>query len=136
MEFFEPYSHALAAMSGYALLMFVLTYLSVFGRGEDMRTASGAVKRDYANPMYRRGRAHANAVETAGPFLLATCAGILTGAAPFWVNALASTFLVARILMALVHIGTTNQPARSAFWGISIVCVLALAVLGLLAAFT
>jgi len=135
MDMFAAYSHALAAMSGYALLMIVLTALSVVGRGDDQRTASGAVKRDYANPVYRRARAQANAVESAGPFVLATVAAILAGAAPFWVNLLAALFLVARIAMAAVHIGTENQPARSAFWSISMICVLALGVLGLFAAF-
>ncbi|MEL7100432.1 MAG: MAPEG family protein [Pseudomonadota bacterium] len=134
MESFAQYSHAVAAMAGFALLMTVLTALSVVGRGDDQRTASGAVRRDYANPVYRRGRALANAVESAGPFALATTAAILAGASPFWVNVLASAFLVARILMAAIHIGTTNQPMRSLFWTVGMVCVIALAVLAVIAA--
>lgn len=135
MEAFAEYGHAIASLAGFALLMTVLTALSVVGRSEDERTASGAVKRDYENPVYRRSRALANAVESAAPFALATVAAILAGASPFWVNVLASVFLVARIAMAAVHIGTTIQPLRSLFWMVGMVCVLALAVLGVVAAF-
>ncbi|MEO0939638.1 MAG: MAPEG family protein [Pseudomonadota bacterium] len=134
MEAFAEYGHAIAALAGFALLMTVLTALSVVGRGEDQRTASGAVKRDYANPVYRRSRALGNAVESAAPFAMATLAAILAGASPFWVNVLASTFLAARVLMAVVHIGTTIEPLRSIFWTVGMVCVIALAVLGVLAA--
>ena len=135
MEAFTQYGHALAALAGFALLMTVLIALSVVGRGDDQRTASGAVKRDYDNPVYRRGRALANAVESAAPFSMATIAAILAGASPFWVNLLASVFLIARIAMAAVHIGTTIQPLRSLLWTVGMVCVIALAVLGVIAAF-
>ena len=76
-----------------------------------------------------------NAVETSGPFVAATVAAILIGASPFWVNLFASVFLTARIVMACVHIGTTNQPMRSLFWSISMLCVLALAVMAIWRAF-
>ncbi len=129
------YSHAIASLGGYAVLMIVLTGLSASGRTDEMRCDCGQVKRDYANAMYRKGRAHANAVESAGPFIAAVVAAIMMGAAPFWVNLFASVFLAARIVMACVHIGTTNQPMRSLFWAISMVCVLALAVMAIWGAF-
>ena len=59
----------------------------------------------------------------------------MMGAAPIWVNLFASVFLVARIVMAFVHLGTTNQPMRSLFWSISMLCVLALAVMAIWRAF-
>jgi uncharacterized MAPEG superfamily protein len=127
----ELYSHAIAALGGYAALMFVLTALSAMGRVDDLRCDCGQVKRDYANAVYRKGRAHANAVESAGPFIAALVAAILIGVAPFWVNLFASVFLTARVVMAFVHIGTTNQPLRSLFWSISMLCVLALAVMAI-----
>lgn len=129
------YSHAIASLGGYAILMIVLTALSAAGRSDDERALCGQVKRDYANPTYRKARAHANAVESAGPFIAAVVAAIMMGAAPFWVNLFASVFLTARIVMAYVHIGTTNQPMRSVFWTISMLCVLALAVMAIWGAF-
>ncbi|UOA27631.1 MAPEG family protein [Pseudosulfitobacter sp. DSM 107133] len=131
----ELYSHAIASMGGYAVLMIVLTALSATGRTDAMRCDCGQVKRDYANAMYRKGRAHANAVESAGPFIAAVVAAILMGASPFWVNLLASVFLTARIVMAYVHIATTNQPMRSLFWSISMLSVLALAIMAIWEAF-
>jgi uncharacterized MAPEG superfamily protein len=131
----ELYSHAIASMGGYAVLMIVLTALSATGRTDAMRCDCGQVKRDYANAMYRKGRAHANAVESAGPFIAAVVAAILMGASPFWVNLFASVFLTARIVMAYVHIATTNQPMRSLFWSISMLSVLALAIMAIWEAF-
>ena len=135
MEQFSEYGHALASMAGFALLLVVLSAMSVSGRSSDQRCDCGLVKRDYSNVVYRRGRAFMNAVETTGPFMLALGAAMLTGANPFWVNLLASLFLLARIAVAAVHIGTTNQSARSALWSVSILCVLGLAGLGFVSAF-
>lgn len=135
MDGFEVYSHALAALSGFALLMIVLGALSTVGRSADNRCACGQVKRDYSDPAYRRGRAFANAIEIAGPFAMATLVAILTGSNPFWVNLFASVFLLTRIAMAIVHIRTEIQPLRSVFWAIGTVCVAALAVIGLIGAF-
>ena len=132
---FAPYAHALAALAGWALLMMVLMGLSVRGTPR-AKTESGHPVRDYADPFYRRSRAYLNAVETAGPFVAVTVAAILTGAPPFWVNLLASVFLVARIVMAIVHIRTENQPLRSACFAAGFFCVMGLAALALVGAFT
>src|SRR6056297_584799 len=100
---FNPYSHALAALALWAILMTILGMLSVIGAPK-ARTESGLPVRDYSDPAYRRHRAFQNAIETTGPFVAATLAAILTGGSPFWVNLLASVFLAARIAMAAVHI--------------------------------
>ncbi|KIT15811.1 MAPEG family protein [Jannaschia aquimarina] len=130
----EAYSHALAAMAGWAILMVVLTIFSVAGTPK-ARTESGHPVRDYSDPAYRRHRALQNAMETTGPFLAALLAAMLTGAAPFWVNLFASVFLVARIAMAVIHIATEIQPLRSAAWMVASICVLALALMAGWAAF-
>lgn len=136
MDGFEVYSHALAALAGYALLMVVLGALSTVGRSSDNRTESGHIKRNYSDPVYRRGRAFMNAIETAGPFSMALMAAILTGSNPFWVNLFASVFLLSRIAMAIVHIRTEIQSLRSAFWAIGTICVAALCVIGVIGAFS
>ncbi len=131
----EIYAHAIASLGGYAVLMIVLTVFSVAGRSDDERALCGQVKRDYANPTYRKARAHANAVESAGPFIAAVVAAILMGANPFWVNLFGSVFLAARVAMAVVHIGTTNQPIRSLFWSVGMLCTVFLAIMAIWGAF-
>lgn len=135
MEAFDAYSHAIASLAIWTLIVTVLAGLSTAGRTPENRCACGKPKRDYSNVVYRRERAFANAVENSGPFIAATLAAILAGAAPFWVNLLASVFIVSRIVMALVHIRTENQPARSAAFVVGWLCMLVLAVMALFAAF-
>ncbi|PWJ12478.1 MAPEG family protein [Jannaschia seohaensis] len=129
---FEPYSHALVALALWAVLMVGLSMLSVSGAPK-AKTESGHPVRDYSDPAYRRHRAFQNAIETSGPFVAALLAAILTGASAFWVNLFASLFLVARIAMVAVHVGTENQPMRSTFWLAGTVCVLAMAALAVIA---
>ncbi|WP_179378461.1 MAPEG family protein [Jannaschia marina] len=133
-EALAPYAHALAALGGWAIVMLVLIPVSVAGKPRG-RTESGHPVRDYSDPAYRRSRAFRNAIEITGPFVAATLAAILVGASPFWVNLLASLFLVSRIAMAAVHIGTENQTARSACWFVGLLCCLGLALLAVFGAF-
>ncbi len=134
MQAFDAYSHALASFGGFALLLIVLSALSTIGRNAENRTASGAVKRDYDDVVYRRGRAFMNAVEAGTPFVAATLGAILVGASPFFVNLLATVFLLARVATAFVHIRTTNQTLRSATWAVGVICVVILAVMTILGA--
>ncbi len=135
MENFAEYSHAIASLALWSLLSLVLGMMSTIGRKAENRCACGQTKRDYSDVVYRRGRAFANAIEMTGPFVAATLAAVLSGAAPFWVNVFASVFVVSRIAMAAIHIGTENQPMRSAAWMIGWICVIALAVMAVWAAF-
>lgn len=113
MEIFEPYAHAIAALAIWGLFVQALAMVSIVGRTDADRCACGTVKRDYANPVYRRGRAFENAREASVLFISATVAAILAGANPLLVNVLASVFLIGRFVMAFVHIRTENQNLRS-----------------------
>ena len=122
------YGTALVALAAWAVLMPVLAIVAVATPyGE--RAPSGYPARNYDDRGYRAHRAQQNAIEASGPFVAACAAAILAGAAPFWVNLLAALFIVARIATAAVHIGTVNQPARSATWTVGIACTLALAIM-------
>ncbi|MBB3993726.1 putative MAPEG superfamily protein [Sulfitobacter undariae] len=132
---FEAYNHAIAALALWAVLVSVLAGYSTTGRTAEKRCDCGKPKRDYSDPAYRRERAFMNAVENSGPFIAVTVAAILVGAAPFWVNLFASLFIAARVAMAIVHIATVNQPARSLFFAFGLLMIAAQAVLVLLAAF-
>jgi uncharacterized MAPEG superfamily protein len=129
----DPYAHAVAALAIWVLLMAALLVGSVVG-GPRARTRSGLPVRDYSDPAYRRDRAFRNAIETSGMFVAAIVAAILAGAPPFWVNLAASVFVVARVAMAIVHVFTEIQPLRSAFWSVGALCILALALMGLVGA--
>lgn len=134
MEYFDAYSHAIASLALWSVICLVLGAVSTQGRTAENRCACGQPKRDYSDVVYRRGRAFANAIEMNGPFIAATVAGILAGAAPFWVNLLASIFIVSRIAMAVVHIKTENQPMRSVAWAIGMFCVFIMALMAAWAA--
>ena len=135
MEIFAAYSHALASLALWGVMVSVLGALSTRGRSAENRCDCGKPKRNYDDPVYRSERAFMNAVETSGPFICVAVAAVLLGASPFWVNLFASVFIVARLAMAFVHIRTTNQPMRSAFFLVGLICLLALAILALAAAF-
>lgn len=134
MEIFAAYSHTIVSLALWSVLIMVLGALSTVGRSAENRCDCGKPRRDYGDAVYRRERAFMNAIETSGPFIAASVAAMLAGASPFWVNVLASVFVVARLAMAVVHIRTTNQPMRSAFFGIGLFCVLGLAVIAIFAA--
>ena len=135
MEIFAAYSHALASLALWGVMVSVLGALSTRGRSAENRCDCGKPKRNYDDPVYRSERAFMNAVETSGPFISVAVAAVLLGASPFWVNLFASVFIVARLAMAFGHIRTTNQPMRSAFFLVGLICLLALAILALAAAF-
>ena len=135
MDILAAYSHALASLALWGVMVSVLGALSTRGRSAENRCDCGKPKRNYDDPVYRSERAFMNAVETSGPFISVAVAAVLLGASPFWVNLFASVFIVARLAMAFVHIRTTNQPMRSAFFLIGLICLLALAILALAAAF-
>ena len=136
LEIFAPYSHALASLGIWAILVSVLAALSTVGRTAEGRCDCGKPKRNYSDPVYRRERAFMNAIEGSGPFIAATLAAILVGASPFWVNIFASVFIVARLAMAYVHIATENQPLRSAAFSVGLLCILCLSIMALVGAFT
>lgn len=135
METFAAYSHAIAALALWAIMVSVLGALSTRGRTAEGRCDCGKPKRNYDDPVYRSERAFMNAVESSGPFIASTLAAILIGASPLWVNIFASVFIVARVGMAFVHIRTTNQPARSLFFSLGLFCILGLVVLAIGSAF-
>jgi len=134
MEIFAPYSHAIAALALWGLFVQALAMVSIAGRTDEDRCACGTVKRDYSNPVYRRGRAFENAREASVLFIAATVAAILAGASPLIVNVLACVFLVGRLVMAFVHIRTENQNLRSMTFLIGWLSSIALGIVAVIAA--
>lgn len=128
---FSDYGHALASLALWPLIVLGLANISSSGRSRGQLADCGKPRMDYANPLYRRERAFMNAVESSGPFIAATVAAILAGVGAFWVNLFASVFVAARLGMIAAHLGTTNQPLRSAFFGLGAACLFALSLMTL-----
>jgi len=133
MEGLAEYSHAILSLALWSVIVALLAGASTLGRSAEKRCECGKPKRDYSDVVYRRERAFMNAVENSGPFVAATVAAMLAGAPAFWVNLLASLFVVARIAMAVVHIKTENQSLRSTCFAVGWFCMLGLAVLAVVA---
>ena len=138
MEPMLAYSHALVSIAGMVLIWAVLSPLSAIKKESAGAEAGGAPPEDYANPAYRWFRAYMNLTETMPSFLGAVGAAILAGAAPFWVNLLASIFFLSRIAVAIVHIrgiGKKSGGLRSIVYTVGWACCIALAVLAIIAVF-
>lgn len=114
MEQFAAYSHAIAAIGGTAIVQLLLSPLSALKK-QALGLAPGATpEQDYGNAAYRWHRAYGNLAENFGLFAAVTLAAILSGASPFWVNLLASLFLVIRVVLVVVHIRGIGKPDMSA----------------------
>lgn len=137
METFVPYSHALTSLALFSLIALLLSPISALKKTGSGLPAGGTPDNAYDDPIYRWNRAYLNATETAGVFAAVCAAAILSGAAPFWVNLFASVFLVARVLMLVVHIAgikPMNMGPRTILYVVGWACCVALAVLAIAAA--
>lgn len=135
MAAFDAYSHAIASLAFWGLIMIALSMISTGGKVPKDRAESGLPKRDYSNEAYRRHRAFQNAIETSPAFIATTLAAILAGANPLLVNIFASLFIISRLAMAYVHVKTENQPLRSACFGFGWLMIIFQALAALWAAF-
>ena len=102
---FAAYGHALVSMVLVAVIAMLLAPMSALRKSRDGLVAGSLPEPDYASATYRYSRAHLNATENVGVFSTVCVAAILSGAAPFWVNLLASVYLVSRVIHVVVHLG-------------------------------
>lgn len=138
MDAFAAYSHALAALVIFTLIILALSPFSALAKQKAGLAPGATPDEDYAVKAYRLNRAYLNGCETLPAFLTVTLAAILAGAAPFWVNLLASLALVSRMVMIVIHLrGTGKQHGglRSVSYVIGWACMGGLALLTLAAVF-
>lgn len=138
MEPVQQYGHAFVSLAGIVLLWVVMNPLSAVKKAGKGVPSGGAPVADYADPAYRWYRAYMNLTEILAPFAVAVLAAILTGANPFWVNVLASLFLLSRIAVAVVHvrgIGKADGGTRSILFAIGWAICGALAIMTVVAVF-
>lgn len=137
MEQFSAYSHAIVSLAVFAILGLLISPIAAARKSGEGVTAGSMPAADYGNLTYRINRAYLNAAEMAGFFALVTIAAILAGASPFWVNWLASIFLISRLAVAFVHIrgiGAQNMGPRTMLFVLGWACCVVLALLAIFAA--
>ncbi|MGV6804920.1 MAG: MAPEG family protein [Ruegeria sp.] len=138
MESYAEYSHAIAALVIFTVIILFLSPFSALAKQGKGLAPGATPDQDYTDKAYRLNRAYLNGTETLPAFLAVTVAAILLGASPAWVNWLASIALVARLAMLVVHlrgIGKPHSGVRSILYVISWACMVILGVLALVAAF-
>ena len=139
MEPFAAYGHAIVALALFALMGLILNPLSAAKKAKDGVPSGASPEPDYSNPSYRWSRAYLNATEVSGLFTGVTVAAILAGASPFWVNLLATLFVVSRIIVAFVHIrgiGAPNNGPRTMIFAFGFFCCVLIGLLAIAAVFT
>lgn len=133
-EVFDAYGHAVVAMALIGLLGLIMGPI-VGRRKATIGLPPGAVpEADYSTAVYRWHRAYQNLSESMGFFVAVTLAAILAGASPFWVNLLASVFLLARLVMLVVHVrglGRADMSLRSLAFGVGLMAAILLALLAI-----
>ncbi|WP_171178287.1 MAPEG family protein [Ruegeria sp. HKCCD8929] len=138
MEGFDAYSHAIASLVIFTLIVLAMSPFSALAKQGKGLAPGATPEQDYADKAYRLNRAYLNGTETLPAFLTVTVAAILAGASPFWVNLLASLALLARILMLIIHLRGTGNPhggVRSIFYVAGWACMAVLGLMALVAAF-
>lgn len=138
METFAEYSHAIASLVIFTVIILFLSPFSALAKAGKGLAPGATPDQDYSDKAYRLNRAYLNGTETLPAYLTVTVAAILLGASPFWVNLLASLALVARIVMLFIHmrgIGKPHSGLRSVFYVIGWACMVLMGVMALVAAF-
>lgn len=138
MEGFAEYSHAIASLVLFTLVVLALSPFSALAKAGKGLAPGATPEQDYSDKAYRLNRAYLNGTETLPAYLAVTVAAMLAGASPVWVNLLASLVLVARVIMLVVHlkgIGKPHSGLRSVFYVLGWACMVALGVLALVAVF-
>lgn len=138
MEQFAAYGHALASVALFAVIVMLFSPLSAIQKGKQGLAPGAEPPADYSNLAYRLHRVFENGADSLTIFAAVTGVAILAGASPFWVNLLASLVLVFRVIMVFIHVrglGSPHNGPRSFAYVAGWLCMMALAILGAVAAF-
>ncbi|MCX8951835.1 MULTISPECIES: MAPEG family protein [unclassified Ruegeria] len=138
MEVFAEYSHAIASVVLFTLVVLFLAPFSALAKQAKGLAPGATPEQDYADKAYRLNRAYLNGTETLPAFVTVITAAILLGVSPFWVNLLASVALVARLAMLVVHLKGIGKPSsgpRTILYVIGWACMVVIGLMALVAAF-
>lgn len=138
MEQFSAYGHALVSLAVVAIFAMMFGPMSAMRKQAAGLDAGATPAADYTDPAFRLHRAYMNLTENYGLFAGVTMAAILAGVSPFWVNLLATIFLVSRLVVAFVHIkgiGRQHVGPRSFIYVTGWLANIVMAVLTIVAVF-
>ncbi|XLZ69857.1 MAPEG family protein [Massilia sp. SR12] len=121
-ETYLPTLWALAAAGALVLFQLIVADVAAIRAGHQAGTP---VAPDSSKFIFRAARAHANTNESIAAFLLFAVAGIMSGAAAGWLNALAWAYIACRVAHMLTYYANWKL-ARSTAFGLSLVALLAM----------
>jgi uncharacterized MAPEG superfamily protein len=123
------YEGTIVALGAMALLMFLqLVFADIVGI-KSRHTPGGSVQVDHENILFRSTRTVANTNESIAIFVLASFFCIMSNASPTLTAYAAWGFVVARLAYAMCYYSNI-QLWRSVFFGVSLLCLLVLVVIG------
>lgn len=123
------YEYTIMALGAMALLMFLqLVFADVVGI-KFRHTPGGSVQVDHENLLFRSTRTVANTNESIAIFVLVSVFCILSNAPPALTAYAAWGFVAARLAYAMCYYSNI-QLWRSVFFGMSLLCLLTLVVVG------
>jgi uncharacterized MAPEG superfamily protein len=120
---------ALLAVSGLVLLQLIVADLAAIRAGHKAGTPIPA---DFSRFYFRAARAHANTNESIAAFLALALAGLFLSATAAWLNALCWAYVGCRIAHMLAYY-FNQKLARSTAFGLSLVVLLGLLIVGTIA---
>lgn len=138
MDALAAYSHAIASVVIFTLVVLLLAPFSALAKQGKGLAPGATPEQDYADRAYRLNRAYLNGTETLPAYLAVVMAAIVMGASPFWVNLLASVALLARLAMLVIHIRGIGKPhsgVRSVLYVVAWACMFVMGLMALVAAF-
>lgn len=138
MEALIEYSHAIASVVIFTLIILTLAPFSALAKQGKGLAPGATPEQDYSDRAYRLNRAYLNGTETLPAFLAVVVAAMVMGASPFWVNLLASVALLARLAMLVIHIRGIGQPhsgLRSVLYVVAWACMFVMGLMALVVAF-
>ncbi|MDU9002657.1 MAPEG family protein [Sedimentitalea todarodis] len=136
METFGAYGPVLASVALFAVVVMLFSPLSALQKGKQGLAPGAEPAADYSDLAYRLHRVFENGTDTLSIFLATAGIAVLAGASPFWINLLAALTLASRLFMIFVHVAAIGSPhngLRSIAYVVGWVCMLAMAILGLVA---
>jgi uncharacterized MAPEG superfamily protein len=131
-EFLLPYAGVVAAFGATGALMLLQILVVDFAGIRAKHVPGTPVPADHSLFLFRAVRAHANTNEGVAAFVLLALFGIFSAANAQWLNGLAWTYVGARIAHMLCYYAD-QRLLRSIAFGIALLALLAMAVVGLLA---
>ena len=131
-ELLLPYTGVVAALGATGALILLQMLVADFAGIRARHVPGTPVPSDHGLFLFRAVRAHANTNESVAAFVLLALYGIFSAANAQWLNVLAWTYVGARIAHMLSYYADLRL-LRSIVFGIGLLALLAMAVVGLLA---